>query len=72
MSYGPPVGGLSASVNHGVITGRDFEGPLLLVRMLEGGIDTTCYIECRSCGATNDPDMPFSLEFFRPDAARDA
>lgn len=36
------------------------------VEKVEGGIDTTIYIDCTSCGATNETEMPFELEFFRP------
>lgn len=32
----------------------------------EGGIDTTIYIDCPFCGFTNEMEMPFSVEFFRP------
>ena len=39
----------------------------IAVEKVESGIDTTCYMDCPQCGATNDADMPFSVEFFRPD-----
>jgi hypothetical protein len=32
----------------------------------EPGIDTTIYPSCTACGATNEMELPFTAEFFRP------
>lgn len=40
------------------------------VEEVEGGVDTTCYVDCRMCGFVNEIDMPFTIEFFRPSARR--
>ena len=32
----------------------------------EPGIDTTLYPTCTACGATNEMELPFTAEFFRP------
>jgi len=37
---------------------------------IEGKIDTTIYHECQYCGVTNDFEMPFTTEFFRPTRKR--
>jgi len=38
----------------------------LEVEKVEGGVDTTILLDCRNCGATNQMEMPFTIEFFRP------
>jgi hypothetical protein len=32
----------------------------------EAGVDTTIYVDCGQCGYTNELEMPFTVEFFRP------
>jgi len=35
---------------------------------VEGGVDTTLFLECPHCGSDNETQMPFDTDFFRPTA----
>lgn len=48
------------------MTAKDSRAFQLDEDKVERGVDTTLMIDCRNCGGTNEVDMPFSLEFFRP------
>jgi len=45
---------------------RDSNALRLALDAVEGGIITKCYPVCNKCGFTNECNMPFDLEFFRP------
>ena len=48
------------------MTAKDSAAIRIREDLLEPGIDTRIYPECTNCGAVNDQEMPFDLEFFRP------